>query len=212
MGKTPPTIPGLGDVVNTRPRSRGETTRLALVAAALDAFARQGVEATSVDEITASANVAKGTFYVHFDRKQDVLLEWAAQLVSAIDTSALPEDTPDALLALGEIVAGQMRAGSRQVVGRMVREIVGNSAEWVRVLGDRRPLWALIIPIVQRGQSAGALRQDMSPLRLAMALTVLWLDNVVGWAERPNARPLPDSLRLTTELFLTGATAPEGAT
>lgn len=186
-------------------RSRGASTRRALVDAALAAFAAQGVEDTAVDEITASANVAKGTFYVHFNRKQDVLLEWAAQLVDAIDVDRLPEDAPEALRALGTLVATTMAAGPRPVVGRMVREIIGNSSDWVRVLGERPTLWAIVLPIVERGQRSGAIRDDMSPLRLAMAITVLWLDNVVGWAERPSARPLPEAIGLATELFLTGA-------
>lgn len=54
---------------------RGDRTRAALVRAAIDLFGRKGVEQTSIDEITQAASVAKGTFYVHFQRKQDVLLE-----------------------------------------------------------------------------------------------------------------------------------------
>ena len=187
------------------PVTRGMATRRALVEAALELFEAKGVEATSVDEITAAADVAKGTFYVHFQRKQDVLLEWAAQLVDGLDTAGLPEDAPTALRALGAQLARTMAAGPRVVIGRMVREMVGNSAAWVGVLGDRQPLWARIIPIVERGQAAGSIRTDMTPLRLSMALTILWLDNVVGWAEREGARPLPDAVDLATELFLGGA-------
>jgi AcrR family transcriptional regulator len=192
---------------------RGSQTRRALVAAALDRFAERGVEATSVDEITAAADVAKGTFYVHFQRKQDVLLEWAAQLVDGIDADALAldGDAPAALRALAAVVADRLAAGPRALVGRTVREVIGNSADWVRVLGDRPTLWATILPIVERGQAEGTVRRDMSPLRLAMALTILWLDNTVGWAEREGARPLADSLALATELFLGGARPPATA-
>lgn len=189
------------------PVTRGMATRRALVEAALELFEAKGVEATSVDEITAAADVAKGTFYVHFQRKQDVLLEWAAQLVDGLDTAGLPDDAPAALRALGAQLARTMATGPRVVVGRMVREMVGNSAAWVGVLGDRQPLWARIIPIVERGQATGTIRTDMTPLRLSMALTILWLDNVVGWAEREGARPLPDAVDLATDLFLGGAAA-----
>ncbi|MGI9018417.1 MAG: TetR/AcrR family transcriptional regulator [Euzebya sp.] len=188
---------------------RGLATRRTLVSAALELFAKQGVEGTSIDEITAAAAVAKGTFYVHFQRKQDVLLEWAAELVQAIDTADLAQHAPTALRELAALLAQKMDEGPRQLVGRMVREMVGNSADWVRVLGDRPTLWAKIIPIIERGQAAGTMRTDMSPLRLAMALTIQWLDNTVGWAERPNARPLPQALTLATELFLGGAEAQE---
>lgn len=186
---------------------RGMATRNALVSAALELFAEKGVEQTSVDEITAAADVAKGTFYVHFLRKQDVLLEWAAQMVENLDTTTLADDAPQALRELGAQLATTMATGPRPVVGRMVREMVGNRGAWVQVLGDRQPLWARIIPIIERGQAAGTIREDMTPLRLAMAVTILWLDNVVGWAERERARPLPEAMDLSTDLFLGGAIA-----
>lgn len=182
-------------------------TRHALVAAALELFAAKGVEGTAVDEITAAADVAKGTFYVHFQRKQDVLLEWAAQLVAHLDTDSLPDQAPAALRALSARLAATMSPGDKAVVGRMVREVVGNRTAWVRVLGDREPLWARIVPIIERGQAAGDIRDDMSALRLSMALTIQWLDDVVGWAERDRARPLPEAMDLSTDLFLGGATA-----
>ncbi|MEE8601007.1 TetR/AcrR family transcriptional regulator [Euzebya tangerina] len=187
--------------------TRGRATRRALVQASLELFDRHGVEGTSVDAITATADVAKGTFYVHFQRKQDVLLEWAAQLVEGIDPSALPEDAPAALADLGDHLASAMGGQSRQLIGRTIRELVGNYTDWTRVLGDRPTLWATITPIIERGQHAGTIRSDMSPLRLAMAITTLWLDSIVGWAERDQARPLGDSLALCTTLFLDGSRA-----
>lgn len=174
--------------------------------AALDLFGRNGVEATAVDEITSAAGVAKGTFYVHFVRKTDVLLERAAQVLvelSQQDVDAAP--APDALAALGDRVAGVMSAMPRPVMGRMVREIVGNRDEWLRVLGDRKTLNAVILPFVQRGQADGTLRTDLSAGRLAQALTILWLDAVIGWAERDKDLDLAVDLQRATALFVGGA-------
>lgn len=184
---------------------RGLATRRLLVRAALDRFADHGVEATSVDQITQSAQVAKGTFYVHFQRKQDVLLEWAAQLMGGVDTGGLPQEAPEAITVLGQRLAEEMVDQPRELLGRMVREVVGNSADWIRVLEGRPTLRAKIQPLVEEGQRQGTIRADMTARRLSMALTLLWLDNVVGWAERPHARPLPEALELATELFLHGA-------
>jgi len=39
--------------------------------AALDLFAERGIDATSVNEITAHANVANGTFYYHYKDKKE---------------------------------------------------------------------------------------------------------------------------------------------
>ncbi len=186
-------------------RARGDRTRALLVAAGMELFGRQGVEATSVDEITAAAQVAKGTFYVHFEHKTDVLLERAALLIQSLVEAESDDDAVAALADLGRRVATEMSAMPRPVMGRMTREIVGHREAWLRVLGDRPTLNAIILPIIERGQTQGAFRTDLSARRLAQAVTVLWLDAVVGWAERPRELDLGEDLRRATSLLLDGA-------
>jgi AcrR family transcriptional regulator len=177
------------------------------VAAGLDLFGRKGVEETAVDEITTAAKVAKGTFYVHFQRKTDVLLERAAIILVELSDEPAEGSVPDALIALGDRVATVMSAMPRPVMGRMVREIVGNRDDWLRILGERRTLNAIILPLVERGRAEGTLRSDLSARRMAQALTILWLDAVVGWAERSVDLDLGVDLRRATALFLDGASA-----
>src|SRR6185503_8899071 len=55
-----------------RNKSKRERTRDGLVAAAEELFAARGPDAVSIDEITAAAEVAKGTFYTHFSDKDDI--------------------------------------------------------------------------------------------------------------------------------------------
>lgn len=185
---------------------RGDRTRAALVKIALELFGRQGIERTSIDEITQAANVAKGTFYVHFRRKQDVLIEALARIFDALDPSSLPANAADALHGLGEQLVEAVAEVPRSVVGRMVREIIGNQEDWVRILGERRRgLTSLIQPIVAQGQATGDLRDDQAAARLAQSLAVLWFSNIILWAERPDERPLITDLDKAISLFLDGA-------
>jgi AcrR family transcriptional regulator len=190
-------------------RARGDRTRAALVDAAVALFDAKGVEATSVDEITSAAAVAKGTFYVHFQRKQDVLLEQAARFVTLIaDDPALTDPETDAATALerlGAITGALMMSRSRPLVGRSIREMVGNREQWLRVLGDRPTLGQLIEPIVVRGRADGSIRTDLSPGRLAHGLTILWLDTIIGWSEREERRDLGEELAQALRLWLDGA-------
>jgi AcrR family transcriptional regulator len=188
-------------------RTRGDRTRAALVDAALALFAEQGVEETSVDEITARAAVAKGTFYVHFQRKQDILLEQAARLVSELqDVVAVAEADPDPAVALGAIADRLATIMTpRTLRGRAIREIIGNREQWLRVLGDRPSLGEVLRPIIRRGQADGVLRTDLSSGRLAHGLTILWLDTIIGWSERSTPRDLAEELHEALTLFLGGA-------
>jgi AcrR family transcriptional regulator len=57
-----------------RPRTKpAEERRDELMNAAQRLFIAKGVEATSIEQITDGADVAKGTFYLHFVSKDDVL-------------------------------------------------------------------------------------------------------------------------------------------
>ena len=55
-------------------RARRDRTRTVLVEAALRVFARMGPDAPNVDDFTAEAGVARGTFYNYFDGREDLLV------------------------------------------------------------------------------------------------------------------------------------------
>ena len=68
-----------------------------ILAAAERVFGEKGVDATTIEDITAAAGVAKGTFYLYFDSKDHVIaalrdqfveetLEYAAELASRVGT------------------------------------------------------------------------------------------------------------------------------
>ena len=91
--------------------------RAQLVAAATEAFARQGVAATSVADIVRAAGVAQGTFYLYFTSKDDVILavvEGVAEtmltsLQGRLDTAEMP--AKDRLRAFGRLLADLARDG-----------------------------------------------------------------------------------------------------
>ena len=60
--------------IQSRPRTKpAEERRDDLMNAAQELFLRQGVASTTIEQITTAAEVAKGTFYLHFTSKEDVL-------------------------------------------------------------------------------------------------------------------------------------------
>jgi AcrR family transcriptional regulator len=57
-----------------RPRTKPPAVRREeLMDAAQRLFLRHGVPPTTIEQITAGADVAKGTFYLHFDSKEDII-------------------------------------------------------------------------------------------------------------------------------------------
>ena len=74
-------------------QERSRETRRKLVKAALDLWSERGfetgIDSTTAEEIAARAGVAKGTFYFHFARKEQVLLEMGWLTARALYEDAL---------------------------------------------------------------------------------------------------------------------------
>jgi AcrR family transcriptional regulator len=73
--------------MSATPRYRGlrrTTSRSALLTAAEELFGLRGFSEVSVDEITARAGVAKGTFYNHFEGKADLAHHLALEIRAGV--------------------------------------------------------------------------------------------------------------------------------
>ena len=78
-----------------RPRTKApEERREDLMNSAQRLFLEHGVAATTIEQITTGADVAKGTFYLHFDSKEDLLgalgERFGQQLVARLDEALGP--------------------------------------------------------------------------------------------------------------------------
>lgn len=79
-----------------RPAGRGDS-RARLLAAARDLFVARGFHATRPQDISRTAGVGHGTFYLHFKDKQACFLafaEEAAEELEAFVAERVPEDAP----------------------------------------------------------------------------------------------------------------------
>ncbi|HZV51129.1 MAG TPA: TetR/AcrR family transcriptional regulator [Candidatus Dormibacteraeota bacterium] len=86
-----------------------EERRLRLLEATRELLAERGPEGTSVEAITGRAGVAKGTFYLYFSSRAQLLESvrerWMDELLSAASGGPEPEDWPARVRALVELVA-----------------------------------------------------------------------------------------------------------
>ncbi len=69
-----------------RDQNRRERTR-ALCDAALGLFLERGIDSVAVDDITAAASVAKGSFYRYFDDKEALLVAVLAPFAERMDAA-----------------------------------------------------------------------------------------------------------------------------
>ena len=124
-------------------------TRSALIDGAIATVAERGLAKASIKEITARVGLSNGTFYNHFDDRED-LIRHAAFAVAEVITNDIAQMVAEIEDGLGKIV-------------------VSTDAFMVRALA--MPDWAKLI--VSASQSVGAIRHDLGKhLRADVALAV----------------------------------------
>lgn len=72
-----------------RRASLGRGARERILAAAAELFARQGFNATGINELQRTARVSKRTLYQHFDSKDDLILAYVAEYGRTGPTAAV---------------------------------------------------------------------------------------------------------------------------
>lgn len=169
--------------------------------AAVELFAAQGYDGTSVAEVIAAAGVAKGGFYHHFASKQELLYEVYGDLISrqlAAMDEILARGLPPAetLRALITDLIVSTAASSRQalVFWREGSKLPGDrSAELRRA---RRRYHDAVRRLVRDGQAAGAFAAVASPD--IITFTIFGIVNELPLWYRPQGRKRP--AQIATEL------------
>ncbi|MGE4319249.1 MAG: TetR/AcrR family transcriptional regulator [Deferribacterales bacterium] len=86
----------------SRTELRSEATRQSLMTAAKEVFAESGLDISTIDDITARANVGKGTFYLHFANKSELInvliTASMSELCAALDKACKNQNDLDSLL------------------------------------------------------------------------------------------------------------------
>jgi AcrR family transcriptional regulator len=66
--------------VESRRERKKAALRAQILSAAIDLFSRRGLDAVTIDEIAAAADVGKGTIYNYFATKEDIVVAFMADL------------------------------------------------------------------------------------------------------------------------------------
>lgn len=182
----------------TRWRRRKAARPSEIGAAALGCFAERGFAATSLDEVAARAGVTKGTLYLYFRSKEDLLEAVVRQAlvprIAAFEEAVRPSDP--AALQLEQFIASWPALAAAPLLGAIPKLIIaeaGNFPDLCRfyldaVIGRAR---RLVVGILRRGMRRGEFRRldpeaaffiIVAPLLIAL----LWKQTF----ERHDTKPL----------------------
>lgn len=197
-------------------QERSRDTRKAIVKAALELWSERGydtgIDDTTSGEIAARAGVSKATFYLHFARKEDILLEtgWTSATVFYADAlSAVSGSGAGLDGALDDVVTRlcrRMEKVPREVLRRILRAQAGSSDHRPRAdedderFGFRRAFTLIFSHAVSRGDLPSA----VSPEDLGGVFEAMLYASLREWAHDEKA-DLPAMVRQRFSLLLAGA-------
>jgi len=189
----------------SRRERRKLEVRERILAAARALFAKQGFEATTVDEIAQSADVAPATFFNHFQSKQALLGLMAGEVFETLHamTAQHLEGPGSSVVKLRRFVASTTEsiASSRGVARDVFLEFLRSDA----TPGEPHPyldrLIGPFVALVAEGQAAGELRRDHEAAFLARMAVGMMNSEITSWLADPEY-PVEAGLREASEFAI----------
>jgi AcrR family transcriptional regulator len=167
------------------------------LAAAVDQFAAQGYDATSVSQVIDAAGVAKGGFYHHFASKQDLLAEIYGELIrrqlaglKRLLSSDRPADHILRAVIHDLVLTTAENAKAALVFVQEDSHLVGEHHDELRVA--RRKCHDAVVGLVRDGQRSGVFRSVVSPE--IVTFTIFGVINELPRRYRPGGRRPPAQL------------------
>ncbi len=184
--------------------------RQAILEAAQHVFAESGFHTSTMDAVADAAGVAKGTIYLYFKSKNELLTELmddrTAKLTRMLVTGV--EAAPDVHGKLKALIAAHFDfyAQEREFMLLLSRQLGLLSPELAsRVVQGTAFLTNLTQSTIEEGMSAGVVSRSYDPVRLAYALLGMVHAVAYQWLAsgmRANAEEVADQVYM---LFASGA-------
>ena len=150
------------EATSRRDRKR-DRTRAQIFAAAMELFRSHGFAAVTIEQVCAAADVAKGTFFLHFSSKAALLGEWNRALAAEL-SGRLAEPRGSSLSEYRTLVdhLGAQWRERPEAARALLADLLAQPSS---------DLYAVVEGVMQRGQQRGELRRTISaPLAAASFL------------------------------------------
>jgi len=186
--------------------------RREILRAAREVFAESGFEDTTMDKIAERAGISKGTLYLYFKSKGDLLIQAIAEIMNTVyemaervlkaDVSPLEK----VKLWISETMNyfEQNRSFFRVLQNISGKVHIESMEEEIKKL-MRRPIevYALVGKILEDGIKEGKL-VDVSPTRLGAVLTKIIEGVLICRINDKEVRPISEDIELVYQAFING--------
>jgi AcrR family transcriptional regulator len=158
-----------------RAKAPDQTVRKQVLTAAVDLFAANGYDGTSVQQIVERAGVTKGALYHYFTAKEDILLEiyttvFDEQMAALDDIIAMNREPEWTLREIIHSLIG-VTAANVKVSAVFSREATRmDQTRWAALQDRWRGYQESVRAVIRRGQSDGSFATVASPEMASWAI------------------------------------------
>ncbi|MBP1967876.1 TetR/AcrR family transcriptional regulator [Paenibacillus aceris] len=182
-----------------------QATRKKIIDTALQLFAEQGYDATTVHQITERAGVAKGTFFNYFASKEEVFCDiqtfWAStEFIKLKDKSGpiLPH-LREFLIQLVRLVPY-----TRQLARALFQSNLSNEKTVSNQLQMLEELKQIIIPLIEEAQKRGEFSTVFPAEMIADQAIQTYMGVLICWGMGMGDEKLNTQMAVSFELFFRG--------
>lgn len=199
-----PFVPVMSEPQSRRERKKART-RQEIYTAAMTLFLHRGFDVVSIEDICTAADVAKGTFFLHFPTKDALLLEYGAQVTAEL-TGLFRQSRGSATSALTKMLGFLAARATHHadIVRLVVREVMARPVALVDATEQSRDLSSLFAEVVRSGQDSGEFRRQVSPRVAAAILISTYLAVVTEWVRRGGNFAITQVLKQSIDVVLHG--------
>ena len=173
--------------VESRREQKKIAARAQILSAAIDLFSRRGLDAVTIDEIAAAADVGKGTIYNYFATKEDIVVAFMADLEAQMAPTIArfrPGVRPvHRVLADYILLHFRLKEPYHAFVRVFLAQMFMNTERFLPYMVEMQqyidpPLQSLFTALEKRG----ALRAGIDPQQLILSFKTMHLGLTALWA------------------------------
>jgi AcrR family transcriptional regulator len=151
-------------------------------------FKEKGFESVTVDEITQTCGIAKGTFYNYFRKKDEILLQLGTHQMEVVQQviiyTANKESVKERLLSIFQelfIFIKENQELAKVLFFEMLRSPQILEQENGKILEFQNAL----LPIVKEGIANQEIKGSMDPESLSSLFISIYFQSVINWLASP---------------------------
>lgn len=151
----------------TTRQKKAVETRKKLFKSAMTLFKKKGYYDVSIDEIAAMAGTSKGSFYTHFESKDQVIIEHFKNYDNHYLEFYKKLDNCNTSIEKLITFVRDMYVLSTETVGFEITYVIYDTqlsynSDKTFIINQNRPLFKILYEIIEEGQKSGELRNDYS--------------------------------------------------